>query len=394
MRLNDSACGVVLSFLCMIGFVGSLLLGFSNFALAQDATPGAAAATTVNTPSPTATPPDKPSESGPSATPVPAIGKVPPIKQKTVWVAHVLRRKSAQNVITSLEIEEKNLPVFLISRTDELQPTITVNGTFNKPNAKLFAQGTELDVDPETHEFEVTMRLRGRLNECKLTAITPDGKKEVETIYIYAPEAMQFQVVSPWDRLVISAGGTFLSYRQSGYGEYQSIGAKLGVRYTSPERKSRWGVYGNLDATVFTFASSPTARGPQLVEAKADATYKIGSKEDPWQKQIVGGLSYITMFSNGSSFGFANLAAPEFGIRARKVVSPTKAWIFDAHYVALGIPKGFDNFGLNLGLTWSKFIRDSRRIEFGINYSGYYYPPADDQTIRLNEFTVRTGISF
>ena len=49
---------------------------------------------------------------------------------------------------------------------------------------------------PETHEFEVTMRLRGKLNECTLTAVTPDGKKETETVYIYAPEAMQFQVVT------------------------------------------------------------------------------------------------------------------------------------------------------------------------------------------------------
>ena len=317
-----------------------------------------------------------------------------PVKQKTVWVAHLLRRKSPKNVITSMDLSETNLPVFLITRKDEIQPNITVNGTFNKPGAKLFAQGTELDVDSETHEFEVTMRLRGKLNECTLTAVTPDGIKETETIYIYAPEAMQFQVVSPWDRLVLSAGGAFLSYRQSGYGEYQSIGAKLGVRYTSPERVSRWGIYGNLDATVFTFASSPTARGPQLLEAKADATLKFGPKTDRWQKQALAGLSYLTMFSNGSSFGFANLTAPEFGIRARKVVSPTKAWIIDARYVALGLPKGFDNFGLNLGLTWSKFIRDSRRIEFGVNYSGYYYPPADAQTIQLNEFTVRSGISF
>jgi hypothetical protein len=328
-----------------------------------------------------------------SGTPVPDS----PAPQKTVWVANLMRKKSSTARITNLKMTDSKLPVFLVAKDRDLRPTISVNGTFTTDGWTLQAQGLPVEVDKEKKTFEIPMHLRGRINECTLTAIGPAGEKQTETFYIYAPDAMEFNVISPWDHIVVSLAPLYLIYQQSGYGEYQSIAAQVSLRYTSPDKKKiekftdRFGYHANVDATVFTLASSPVERGPQLLEIKGNLTYQL----DPvrtWQTSLLGGVSYLTMFSNGSSFGFSNLTAPDLGFRTRKTISPTTAYFGEVHYVALGLP--FEQQGLNLHGGWTRMIKESRRIEYGLSYSGYSWHPTPETSVRVHELAFKAGISF
>ena len=330
-----------------------------------------------------------------------AAAPVPPEQaiQKTVWVANLMRRKDSTSRITDLKMADSKLPVYLVPKDRDLRPTISVNGTFTREGWTLLAQGSAVEIDKEKKTFEIPMHLRGRINECTITAIGPAGEKQSETFYIYAPEAMEFNVISPWDHILVSVAPIYLIYQQSGYGEYQSIAAQVSLRYTTPDKKKiekftdRFGYHANLAATVFTFASSPVERGPQLLELKGDLTYQLD--QDPahkWQTTLLGGVSYLTMFSNGSSFGFSNLVSPDIGVRARKTLSPTTAYFGEAHYVALGMP--FDQQGINLHGGWTRMIKDSRRVEYGLSYTGYSWHPSPETSIRVHELAFKAGISF
>jgi hypothetical protein len=328
----------------------------------------------------------------------PIEATTPPVKppQKTVWVAHILRRKTSDLLIKNLEFPDNRVPVFLVAKDEGLRPTVSIHGKFDRPGWKLVLQDNiPVSFDATPGEFTIYAHLRSRISEVLLTAVGPAGEKEIEHVYVYAPEAMEFQVVSAWDQILLSAGVSFLSYAQAGFGEYQSISGLLSARYSSPENwKSRFGLLASGDVTVFTAASSPVDRGPQILEGKLDISFLL--KPDPtkrWRSQIFAGGSYLTMLSYGSPFGFSDLIAPEFGMRSRYTVNPQAAWIGEARFVALAPPGSFDQLGCNLSIAWSKFVSDSHRLELGFQYTGYIYEPEPSVAIHLHQFALKLGLS-
>jgi hypothetical protein len=316
--------------------------------------------------------------------------------QKTLWVAHILRRKSNDAIIKELDFPDLRVPVMLVAKDGDLRPTVAIKGKFDRPGWKLILQDENaVNFAPDSAAFTIYAYLKGRINVVLLNAVGPQGEKETESVYIYAPEAMEFHVVSAWDQILLSAGGSFLSYAQAGYGEYQALSALLSARYISPERwKSRFGLLAGADMTVLTAVSSPIDRGPQILEGKVDLTYLL--KQDAakrWRTLVLAGGSYLTMFSYGSPFGFSNLFAPELGIRSRYNVNPQASWIGEARFVALAPPGTFNQLGLNLGLAWSKLVSDSHRVELGLQYSAYVYEPEPSYPIRVNQLSLKLGLS-
>ncbi len=323
--------------------------------------------------------------------------------QRTVWVAHVLRRKSNEFLIKNFSLTESRLPIVLVAKKDELRPTVTIRGKFERQGWKLLIEGaTPVVFDEGKTTFSIHAHLKGRINKMNLTAVGPNGERENEALYIYAPEAMEFKVVNAWDQILLSVGTSFLSYAQKGFGEYRSISGLLSARYNSPEKKltaesdlySRIGLIANMDLTVLTLIASPVDRGPQLLEAKLDGTYQFDP--DPYgrvQNQLLVGASYITMFNYGSPFGFSNLLAPEIGWRRRVLVSPVAAWVGEARFIGLSEFYTFNSLALNLSLAWSRLISDSHRLELGFSYSGYFYRPEPEIPVRLHQLSVKLGLS-
>lgn len=352
--------------------------------------------------------PNSPVQPGAGATTTePTPAPLPP-PQRTQWVAHLMRVRSEDRRISGLGFYSNQFPIVLVPKGSDLRPTISIEGRFANPGWTLAVRSiqdgagfdTPIELNAQTGSFSIPLHLRGRVNElllvAKKTGASKDQKSnlQAERVYIYAPEAMEFHVVSPWDNILISIGPSFLSYTQTGYGEYQSISAMLSGRYSTPEAASRWGFLANLNASLITITSSPIERGPQLIEAKLDGSYALREKADKkYRIQLLGGLNYLTLLSNGSPFGFSDLVSPEIGVRVRRIFNPVVSMVGEVRWAVMAMPPDISQRGIDASLAWSRFQGDSKRLEAGIGVFSYVFQPDTSQLIQATQITIRLGLS-
>ncbi len=334
-----------------------------------------------------------PSQTSPPALATPA--EPPPVTRKTAWIAHVLRRTPANLRLQTLEFPETQLPILLIARPGNLRPLVEVRGKYFRKGWTLFAQGSPVSQSVGQSDFKFHAFLNGRISEIILTSRGPAGEVEEERVYLFAPEAQEFTLISPWNSVVLSAGASSIDYFQSGFGNYLAYTGTISARYSTFDGPKQLGLYASLDFTALTLASQPIDRGPQFIEAKVDATITVPyAPQQSWKSQLLLGGSYVTMLSNGSPFGFANLLSPEVGVRTRFILDPVDAVIADLRYVAVSSEFGsFNENGYLLNLTWSRTLLNSHRAELGVNYSNYSYHPDTNSTVRFSIISLILGYS-
>jgi hypothetical protein len=165
------------------------------------------------------------------------------------------------------------------------------------------------------------------------------------------------------------------------------------AQYASPpDRPSRWGLFTSGDFTTLLFlASRPISTSPDILQLKLDALYRLtAEKPSHWQLQMVGGVNYLTMFSNGSPFRFSNLINPDLGLRTRYLMNSQAALVGELHWEPFGelSQRGFD---LSLGI--SRTLRNFHRFEFSLNLSDYHYFSDQQTEIRYDLFTLKLGYS-
>lgn len=367
--------------------------------------PSAHTPTTITTlpaasPAPSATPlpgasPVPAGKADASATTTDGNAEAPPVTRKTAWVAHVLRRTPINLRLKTMEFSDTKLPVLLIARPGSLRPLVEVRGKFNRRGWTLFAQGSPVSQAVGRADFKFHAFLNGRINEIILTARGPAGESEEERVYLFAPEAQEFTLVSPWNSVILSAGFSSIDYFQSGFGNYLAYTGTISARYATFDGPKQLGLYASLDFTALTLAAQPIDRGPQFIEGKLDATITLPfAAQQTWKTQILLGGSYVTMLANGSPFGFANLISPEVGLRTRFILDPTEAIITDLRYVALGKEFGaFSENGFLANITWSRTLLNSHRAELGINYTSYSYHPDTNSTVKFSIVSLMFGYS-
>ena len=112
-----------------------------------------------------------------------------------------------------------------------------------------------------------------------------------------------------------------------------------------------------------------------------------------WRHQLLGGVSFLTMYSNGAPFGFANLLAPEIGVRSRYLKNSRDAYIIDIRYTALSAPTDLGHRGLNFSFGFSRILPSFHRIEPSIGYSSYFFAPESERTVHVDVITLRIGYS-
>jgi hypothetical protein len=318
-----------------------------------------------------------------------------PTTRRTSWIAHVLRRTPTNLRLKTLDFPETKLPVLLIARPGNLRPLVEVRGKYNRKGWTLFAQGVAVSQSAGQSDFKFHAFLNGRINEVVLTTRGPNGEFEEERIYLFAPEAQEFSLISPWNAVVIAAGPSAIDYFQTGFGNYLAYTGSVSARYATFDGPKQLGLYASFDFTALTFASQPIDRGPQFIEGKLDATITVPfDPQQSYKSQILLGGTYVTMLSNGSPFGFSNLLSPEVGLRTRFILDPVDAVITDFRYVALGTSLGaFNENGFLINLTWSRTLMNSHRAELGLNYSSYSYHPETNATVRFNIISLLLGYS-
>jgi len=330
-----------------------------------------------------------------AAEPVPdrpvQIPELPPDPRESEPIAYFLRSRDTAARVPDLEIFDTEAPIVLVAVGSDIKPTIAVRGRFQREGWSLFAQE---GARPLTKEFTVYAHLRGRLNEITFLAKGPNGEKQTERIYIYAPNAKSFHVVSAWENLLFSTGLANFSYLQTGYGIYESVNVAASVRYGPLDTDAFMTVLASAEMTVLALASSPIDTAPQLFEARGNLSFR--TNKQPLLRtrhRILLGVGYLTMFSNGSPFGFSNLAVPDLGFQSRYIASAKTDWIGEVHFMPIGGLEALGQNGVNVSLAWSRLLENSRRMEVAMVYSGYNYKPEERISIGTSLFTVRVGLT-
>lgn len=328
------------------------------------------------------------------STPATSTGDTQEPVRKTSWIAHLLRRTPDNLKLKTLEFSETQIPVLLIARPGNLRPLVEVKGKFGRPGWTLYAQNSPVAQASGSNDFKFYAFLNGRINEVVLNTKGPNGELEEERVYLFAPEAQEFTLVSPWNSLVISAGFSSVDYTQTGFGNYLAYTGSLSARYSTFDAPTQLSYYGSLDFTALTLASQPRQSNPQFVEARLDAAWMLPfAPNQSWKTQVLAGGFYSTMLSNGSVIGFSNLLAPEIGLRTRYILSPFDALISDFRFVMLSSNFDFVDRGFLASLTFSRNLINSHRMELGFNYSNTSYQASDTARVSYGVLSLMLGYS-
>lgn len=313
----------------------------------------------------------------------------PSLDNSSTWVAHLIRDKDLNNRISDLQIKEGTIPVTMIFKDQKFRPLVQIPIEFQRPGWSVFIQ--EKSLVPSQNQvgfFKLFAYLNSRVNEVDIVVKGPNKELEKERIYIVAPDAQEFKIVSPWDALRLGLGSALLSYKQTGYNNYQAWTGILAVQFHSPEEKSKFGLISDLAMTALTVSSS-NGLSPQLLQFNGDIIYFFPwSPNSRWRKQALIGLDYFTMLSNGAPFGFKDLITPEVGGRARYIVNEQEDMIFEGRYSPLSGVSNLKERGYILSYSRSWLLPNLHRMEAGIRLLDFTYQSNPNVTASTQTFSL------
>lgn len=309
------------------------------------------------------------------------------------WLAHVLRQNDSPG-ITNLKFSQERIPVMLVPHKKDLRPLVEIKVTYDRPDWTLFTpDGKPAKRGSLANEYVIFAFLNSQISELALTAKGPNSEKQTEMIYLFAPEAQEFQVVSPWNALSVSLGFTYLTYEQTLFGVLSSRGGMVGLDYISREGRSRWGYLGHLDMTILSLKSDPIDANPQLIDGRLLMSYRLPwGEQSRWRYKALFGLGYLSMISNGSPFGFSGLKYPDLAIRAQHYLSTKSSFIYEFRLVPLQNFSFEDQRGYHFSWTWSKTLKSLRRQDVILRYSDTQFT-TDNQNIGVGLFSISLGYS-
>jgi len=296
--------------------------------------------------------------------------------QKTTWLAQLIRVKTDQNYIPGLIFELEKNPVVLVRSENKFRPLVTLKGvikSLNQDSVLVLENKFKIPLNSQSGVFKFNVYLTSKKNEINLS-LKNKGQVFNEKIFLVSPEAEEYNVVSPWDSIRVSIGSTYFNYNQTGYVPFYSWVGNLALRYHSPEKLDYFGFNTDLEMTVLTVKSNQNNYAPQVGQYRFELMYFDEWKENPQYKlhYLLGG-TYLTMLSNGATFGFKNLLAPDVGVRVRKITGE-QTDIAATLRLALMDTKLLDR-GIELEIGTGYVFKNSHRGETGVKYLDYAYSP-------------------
>ncbi|MCB0414376.1 MAG: hypothetical protein KDD50_08590, partial [Bdellovibrionales bacterium] len=116
--------------------------------------------------------------------------------QKVMWSCHILRQKNADKIIKELELTSKTIPVFLVPKGDNFRPVVKFKIKFPREIGQVFVgKSTPLMASDLKDEQFFYAYLNSRINTVELTAKYKSGEQVKEILYLFAPEAREYQML-------------------------------------------------------------------------------------------------------------------------------------------------------------------------------------------------------
>ena len=287
--------------------------------------------------------------------------------QKTSWIAQVLRTHAPGGRIPELEFNDLYVPVVLFAEKGKLVPYIELKGQITgNGNQLLLVEGNGVRPLSSQGKVSLSFFLHAVLNEVQLKIIRSDGSEQVERVLIAAPGVQEYSIGNQWGRLKFSLGWGNFDYHQTKLGEFASLTGLVSVDYLWKVKGTHWSYYADLDLTAWTLSSSPTNHAPQILRVQAQELYSFFPFSPKFTCAPFLGIQYLTLFSNGSPFGFSNLFAPELGVKTRYQWNPENTVGLGFTYIPLDSLTSFAKISTDVYLTWSRVLRNKHVLELGI----------------------------
>jgi hypothetical protein len=319
--------------------------------------------------------------------------------QKALWIAHVLRDKTAKTSVSDLKLEIDKLPVYLVPQGESFRPLVKLKLKYNKPGWSLFLSDKEpIRKTDDKGDYVVYAYLRSRISTINVIAIGPNRETESEVFYMFAPEAREYKMVSVFDSVYFSVGHSFLNYRQSSFGTFVSQALLVGVKYISPEKGFKLGYFADANLTLYTYKSSPIEENPQFFDARAGLSYLVKVTKNPkYRSRVTLGASTINLFSLGSPFGFSGLYGPNIGYRTEYYKSAKNSFAAEFQIAPYEFSDILSQKTVKLSLDWNRNLGSLRRAQFGLSYANHRFSETigvQTEKVNADQFNLYFGLSF
>lgn len=317
-----------------------------------------------------------------------------PVKgQAMPWVAHILRTKDTER-IPGLSIPQNRLPVLLVPQNGDLRPLVEVKLKFDRPGWELLApNGKKIKAMKDSDFLALYAFLNSQVNELSLISKNTEGEALTETLYLFAPEVQEFEIVSPWSSLYANIGMGQLTYKQTRFGSLVWKGVTAGIGYNTQEGSSPFDYHFYTRITVLSLETTPIAANPQYINGHAHVSYRLPwGEQTRWRYYGFAGIGYYNLNSFGSPFGFSGLFAPQLAFRAKHFLTTKSAFLYDVKLTPFENIDLNDARGVELSWTWSKTLKSFRRQDVSIRYDNTRFR-ASGQQIGIEYVSINLGYS-
>ncbi len=309
-------------------------------------------------------------------------------------LAHVIRQQG-EELILGLSIVSNELVVEMVNHQSKIRPRVNLKFKYDRKDWQLYLQD-QLLLEPNDKDGIITIPafLNEKINEVSLFARGPHGALQVEKIYIYAPEAREFEITEPWNVIHLEAGLMFLSYKQQYYNEFKMFNTVIGAHVGTPDYKDRWSFKFDLNVAALNIQSNQEQYAPQLFQFNVTTNYKFQFEtllNQNFYAQL--GVNYFTMIANGTPFGVKDLIAPLVGLTYRKIIDRKNDWILFFHLIPYDSKLNLNSSQV-IGLSKGQILENRHHLEFSYELQKLNLNTNVSSTVELNTQLLKIGYSF
>jgi len=312
--------------------------------------------------------------------------------KRAAWFAHPLRVKY-QNRIDDLYISDEKLPVFLVPTDKNIRPMVQLRMKYDREGWTLF--DGEKQILKETsveNEYLVYAFLNSKLSTVQFYALGPDEELEAEMLYVYSPDAKEFKTKSIFNSLVLSAGYSYISYKQSSFGKFITNSLFFGLNYSSPFKGKRLGYYGDLSSTLYNFDSSPVSEPTSFLDGRAGLSYSTKIFNDfRYKTDFRVGVSSLNFFTFGRDFGFTGLFGLDLGMKTEFFRNGSESYILNLSLVPFDYKSIFNERTVRVEFYKSMNLKNLRKAQIGFEYSNTAFQ-FEIESIDMHFFGLKFGL--
>ena len=229
-------------------------------------------------------------------------------------------------------------------------------------------------------KFLIELPISKDLIKANLMAVSSLGEQEKEVFGVYFKNLKGYgkeAILKPTRRNFFSAGlsASLISYQETEVDDYSENALTAKLSYSYLLIPPAW----DLAASCY-FTLLPLRSSNGIIARFLGLNFRVGYIlpfiKSPWQMHVLAGMYYTTMFVTTNSFGFRNLAGPQFFpviTRAFKNGSSMTGY-FKFSPISSGFAiRSFSNRELAFGLSYALALPNKHPLSFSLDVANVHF---------------------